>query len=366
MPSSSNALKYGRRDESLDALRGLDVLLMIIVDLQGSDAVSYTLLKHAPWNGLTFADLVFPLFLLITGLSTPLALDARSRQVTWAKILYRSSALFAIGIVLGWLIHPGYAFSEIRLTGVLQRIAIVYLVCAIITKWRGGIIAALLLASVLLAVHCLVLLNICAPNDAHPSMVKGTGISAWLDQHFLPGKLHRATWDPEGILSTAPAIATGLIGVATTRWLRSKEEKNIKLFAVGAILSLAGYLLTPIMPFNKNLWTASFALSTAGVGLVTWAGLRLAWPPIESTMIARSLATLGRGALTIYVVHMLLVTLLVRQTTSGRRVWDVAFGYLLRTNIYPNVASLLFALIASALCVGIFMYLNKRDWLLKV
>jgi predicted acyltransferase len=173
---------------------------------------------HAEWHGMTAADLVFPFFLLVVGLAIPLALDRPGAAPTWGKLLRRAALLIAIGIALNWLIRPS-ALEDLRLTGVLQRIGVVYLACAAVAMLSRGYRVALIGATGLLVAHGVCLLVIAAPGAAAPSLAPGLGLSGWLDQVALPGRVLRKTYDPEGVLSTLSAIASGLIGLATMRWL---------------------------------------------------------------------------------------------------------------------------------------------------
>jgi predicted acyltransferase len=358
------------RDQSLDSFRGGDVLLMILVNVQGSDADAFGFLKHATWNGLTLADIVFPVFLLIVGLSAPLALDRPGAVINWAAIIRRAALLFGIGVGLSWLIRPSFDPDMIRWSGVLQRIAIVYLVCAVVILMRRGIGLAIGLATLILAVHTWMLLHVGAPSGGGPSLEPGMGISGWLDQNFIPGKVLRKTWEPEGILSTFPAIANGLIGVVIMRWIKSGSGAVAKLFGAGLSLLLCGWVITVIVPINKNLWTASFTLITCGIGLLIWACLKAAWPLIGSSRIAGQIArwtvTLGQAALTLYVVHTLLIAIIVRQLPSGDSVWTVSYNALASTGLPPPLASLLYACVAAGLSCAILPWLKRRGWILRV
>jgi predicted acyltransferase len=350
------------RDGSLDAFRGLDVLLMIVVNLQGADEAAFSWLVHAPWHGLTFADLVFPVFLLITGLSTPLALDRIGFQFSWLAILRRVFLLFMIGVVLGWLIKPSVDPAMIRWAGVLQRIAIVYLICAVVVIANRGIILPLLLAGFFLLVHSVLLLMVPAPGDTVPSLEAGRGISAWFDQHFLPGRIHRKSWDPEGILSTVPAIASGLIGVGITRWIIIRSVGLLGLLLAAMLLIGAGSILTLWLPLNKSLWTASFTLLTAGIGLAVWVALKWLWRYTKLSW----LESLGRAALTVYVVHMLLIAIIVRKLPSGKSIWATTFDTILSTGLAPPLAALAFALLGLLITVALLPFLQRRGWLLRV
>lgn len=351
-----------QRDQSLDAFRGADVLLMIIVNVQGSDAAAFSLLKHAEWNGLTLADLVFPVFLLIVGLSAPLALDRPGAIISWLAILKRAVLLFMIGVGLGWLIKPTLDPEMVRWTGVLQRIAIVYVVCAAVVIARRGRGLAIGLAVALLAFHTWALLRLGSPPNLEP----GLGISGWLDQTFIPGRVLRKTWEPEGVLSTLPAIANGLIGVAVARWAQARVVGAAHLGFVGLALVMAGLALTPIVPLNKNLWTGSFALVTCGVGIAVWGMLKAIWPVVGRNAVAKLTVTLGQAALTLYVVHTLLIAIIVRKLPSGEKLWTVLYDALAKTGLYPPAAALLFACIAAAISCALLPWLKRRGWILKV
>jgi predicted acyltransferase len=356
----------GKRDLSLDSFRGTDVLLMILVNVQGNDDAAFSALKHAEWNGLTFADLVFPVFLLIVGLSAPLAFDRPAAVISWPSILRRTALLFVIGMGLSWLIRPSLDPDMIRWSGVLQRIAIVYIICAVVIVIRRGIWFAGISAALLLALHGWLLLRVGSPLGGGPSMDAGMGISGWLDQQFIPGRVLRKTWDPEGVLSTLSAAANGLIGVVIARWIASSNVGNARLFIAGAGLIAIGMILTPLLPLNKNLWTPSFALVTCGIGTSFWAMLKISWPIIGGNVIAKWTVSLGQAALTLYVIHTLLIAIIVRKLPSGKNIWDSSYQMLASTGLSPPIAALLYACIAAAISCAILVPMKRRGWVLKV
>lgn len=337
---------------------------MVLVNLQGSQSASFPVLAHSRWNGITLADLVFPFFLLALGLAVPLALDGRSEAGRFAKAARRAGWLFLIGLALGWLLHPSMDPTQLRWTGVLQRIAIVYCVCAGFCIADPGWRRSLTAAALLMTLHGALLLTT-LPGDTLGTLAPGGGISGWLDRAVLPGRLFRETYDPEGVLSTLSSIATGLIGVAMQRCLRGSTApaRTIVLFGLGYV-SL-GLAILPILPFNKTLWTPSFALVTAGLGLTIWGGLRAFWPRIASSGTVGLSVVLGRTALTLYVVHMLLIAILVRPAGRGS-VWDLSFAPLLATGLPPAWASLLYAAAAGAISIVATLALRRRGWVLRV
>lgn len=356
------------RDEALDALRGIAVLGMVLVNLQGSGDAAFSMFVHAEWNGFTFADLVFPLFLLASGLALPLALDRRDPPPPAKHILRRSALLYLIGLALGALIG-GIVFARIdlasiRFTGVLERIAIVYGVCAIACRATRDWIGPAVLAAALLAAHGL-LLHLPAPGEAAASLAPGQGLSGWLDRALLPGRLFRETWDPEGPLSTLSAIATGLIGVAVQRRTMQLARSALTTIAAAALCLILARAALPLWPLNKALWTPSFALLTAGIGLAMLAILRIVWPRLDAQSWARLVATLGRDALTLYVVHALLTALLVIRI-GGERIWALSFDALATLGLPPGWTSLLYAALAGGLSIAITLLLLRRGWRIRV
>lgn len=345
------------RDLSLDAFRGLTVIIMIIVNIQGSGDAAFAALKHAEWHGLTFADVIFPWFLFIVGLSVPLALDRAHSGSPWPAVLKRAIMLFALGVVLAWLIRP-VEFDQIRWMGVLQRIGVVYLACAAVVLLTRGWLVAALLAVAALALHSWLLF---VPVNGFNSLTVGDGLNASLDQLLLPGRLLHKTWDPEGVLSTLPAIASGLLGIVVMR------ARTIKwaCLVFGIAFGLGGTVLSIWIPINKALWSASFVLVTAGTGLLLWTFLGLIWSKVAASGLARFAMLLGQTALTLYVIHMLLLAIIVRKLPDGTRFWDMLFAKLSALIPSPPLASLIFALIAGMICVAPLGWLKRKGWLIK-
>jgi predicted acyltransferase len=357
-----------QRDQSLDAFRGLTVMLMVIVNIQGNGDDAFFWLKHAEWNGLTLADLVFPWFLFIVGLSAPLALERPGQAQDWARIIRRTALLFLIGVILAWLIRPRFEFADIRMAGVLQRIAIVYLACALIMAMKSGWKWPAAAALALMLLHGLMLLFVPAPGASLPSLDPGGGIAGWLDQQLLPGRIYRKTWDPEGVLSTLSATGSALLGVAMMRWMKAKvgPVQTMSLAAVVLALIISGLVVGFALPFNKALWTPSFTLFTAGLGLLLWVGLRAVWPIIGQNAFAKLAVLMGETALTFYILHMLLLALLVRKLPSDMKIWEVTYGWLTNTGLHGGWAALTYALIAAALCIAPLGLLKRNGWLVKV
>jgi len=272
-----------RRLLSLDALRGLTIAFMIMVNNNGSDH-AWWFMKHADWNGLTPTDLVFPTFLFVVGFSIVFAFEARlskgetRAQLAWQTVR-RAAILFAFGLVVNGF--PYFHLGTLRIYGVLQRIAICYLIAGLMylwdSKWQSK--AAVLVAAVLgywILMRWVPVPGLGLPGRDIPFLDKDANLVAWLDRHIFPGRLYEGTRDPEGLLSDLPALGTALLGILTGIWLRSKRTLKAKavgmaggastLLAIGAVWALS-------FPLNKKLWTSSYVLVAAGIALALLAVL---------------------------------------------------------------------------------------------
>ncbi len=264
----------------IDVFRGLAVAAMIVVDNPGSDDLAYGPIKHADWNGWTCADFIFPSFLFLVGISMVFSFAARlqrgeSRRHILFHAFKRSLILIAIGLFVNASPIIGLDVHTWRFEGVTQRIAICYFASAILVLWssrRGAFIA---MCACLLGYWALLRFvpvpGFGLPGRDVPFMDPDRNLAAWLDRQLFMGHLFDKTRDPEGILSTIPAIATALIGVLTGYWLRSGKSPGVKallMLCVGIVGLGAGEVWNLWFPINKNLWTSSFVLFSGGFALV--------------------------------------------------------------------------------------------------
>jgi predicted acyltransferase len=262
---------------SLDVFRGATIGAMILVNSPGNNA-AYWPLKHARWNGWTPTDLIFPFFLFILGVALVFSFASRlhrgdSRGALVAHSLRRSAAIFAIGLLLNGL--PNFQLSTWRIPGVLQRIAVAYLAAALITIYartnaRIAWITALLVGYWAL-MRFVPVPGYGVPTQDLPLLNPDGNLAAYLDRKLMLGHLWEGTRDPEGVLSTLPAIATALCGVLTGEWLRtgrSPKQKAGGMLMAGVAGVVAGEVWDMWFPINKNLWTSSYVLFTAGCALV--------------------------------------------------------------------------------------------------
>ncbi len=278
---------------SLDVVRGITIAFMIMVNNNGGPG-SWRFMNHAQWNGLTPTDLVFPTFVFVVGVSVVFAFDARlARGATRAKLawhtLQRAVVLFLFGVIVNSF--PFFELPHMRFYGVLQRIAICYLVVGLFYLWDNRVpskIAALVVALVgyWILVRWVPIPGVGMPGRDVPFMDQTQNLVSWIDRHVFPYHLYlyapdHNVRDPEGLLSDLPAIGTALIGVLTGLWLRSRKAIPAKTMglAAAAVASLAlGYLWSLWFPLNKNMWTSSYVLVAAGYSLLL---LTLAFWAIE-------------------------------------------------------------------------------------
>jgi predicted acyltransferase len=290
----------------LDIFRGLTIAGMIVVNnlAAWTDTPRFPRLTHADWNGCTLTDLIFPLFIFIVGVSSAFSLNQRlalqeNPGRLYRHILRRAGILFALGLVacsyfvIGWLLQvicrPAdvsqsiwaqflspppdselyfFSLANLRIPGVLQRIALVYLAVSLLTVRTSWRVQAIIGGGLLLLYWGLMTL---VPGF---EMQPGKDLGAFIDRKvFGEAHLwqHSQTWDPEGLLSTLPAIATGLIGALTGHWLlcgRDARDKLIGLFLSGFLGIFIGTAWGFIFPLNKYLWTSSFVVYTSGYALM--------------------------------------------------------------------------------------------------
>ena len=362
-----------KRLVSLDVLRGLTIAGMILVNDPGSWEYVYAPLLHAEWHGCTPTDLVFPFFLFMVGVAISIALGKRiaagaDAKALAYKIVKRSAIIFLIGLLLSGF--PSYDLSSIRIPGVLQRIALVYLFCSLIfinTTWIGQ----LRWAVSLLVVYWFLMNFIPVPGVGDPNLDPTTNLGAWLDNLLLHGHLWSQTkvWDPEGILGTIPAISTGLSGILVGHLLKSQlteERKVIWLFIAGAISIVLALLWDLSFPINKPLWTSSYVLYTSGIAMQCLAVCYWFIDVLEYKKWTTPWVAFGVNALSAYVLSGLLARLLGIIKVGDQSLKGWIFDNFFISWLDPYNASLAFAIVF-VLCLFIPSWLlYKRGIIIKV
>lgn len=409
-PIPSSDPRRRRRLTALDVFRGLTIIGMLFVNNPGDGAAAYAQLRHSAWNGWTIADLVFPYFLFVVGITTHLSLHGRaargdSDDEIRHQIFRRGALLFAIGLLLNWFpfyqygtvgVHTGLTFLDhvmgrllvLRFLGVLQRIGIAYVAAALIS-WRAPTRRLVVVAAVLLVGYWLALTLLPVPGEGVIGAAvldqPGRTLAAVIDRATLdwsgwgPG-LGNHIWDtsrvfdPEGLLSTLPAIATTLIGVLAGRWLvsaRSLGERLNALFAAGAILTLAGLAWNSVLPINKNLWSSSYVLFTAGLACITLATIAWLVDARHWSTWTQPLVVFGTNAITAYVGAELTAVLFdstIKFRVAGhlQSLHQVAYERLLATWLPPALASLGYSIAFVGLWYLILIQLYRRGVVIKL
>jgi len=361
---------------SLDIFRGLTIAGMILVNNPGSWRYVYAPLLHAPWHGWTPTDLIFPFFLFIVGVSMIFSFAARlkrghRRADLLRHVMQRSAIIFFLGLFLN--AFPFFQFTTMRLPGVLQRIALCYFFAALIvlaSARRGQLVFIV----ALLGGYWALLALVPVPGYGIGRLDPDGNLAAYVDRRLMLGHLWKPTWDPEGLLSTLPAIATTLLGALTGQWLRSHRpppHKAAGLIAMGAVGLVAGELLHLWFPINKNLWTSSYVIFTAGfaallLGLCYWLadvkGYRRWGTPF---------VIFGRNAIAVFT----LASLVAKAGVSWKLALPDGHAVFVKTYLFecffaplasPNNASLLFALTYTLCWLALMALLYRKQIFIKI
>ncbi len=361
---------------SLDAFRGATMALMVLVNTPGDGSHVYAPLRHSEWNGWTPTDVVFPSFLWIVGVAMTLSLGRRiaagaSRGRLFAQVFRRAVILYALGLIV--YAYPGFNLHTQRLMGVLQRIAICYLIAAAIyltTRWRGQILWII----GLLTGYWLLMALVPVPGYGAGRLDVDGNFAHYVDRIVLGSHNYRwtATWDPEGIVSTLPAIATALFGIMAGHILslrKSLAERTTWLFIAGNLLIAAGLISNVWLPINKKLWTDSFSLFMAGLDFVMFAMLLWCVDGLGFKRFTRPLAILGMNAIAVYMASELLDEAFgaIHWHSGAETISLHGWLYGLFTPLAsPIDASLLYAIAYVLLMYAIAYTMYRRGWFLRV
>lgn len=368
-----SAVQLAGRLVSLDVFRGLTIAGMVLVNNPGTWDAVYGPLQHAAWDGWTPTDLVFPFFVFIVGTAIPLAFQKRvaiggSKRDLYVKILRRSALIFLIGLILNAFPHQWMTPSELRIPGVLQRIALCYLMASIIyltTSLRGQIVTA----AGLLLFYWIIMKTIAAPGYAAGDLSMEGSLASWLDRTLLAGHTYKPQYDPEGILSTIPAISTCLAGVLTGRWLQTDREpleKAVGMFGAGLLCIIAGWFWNFLFPINKALWTSSYVVFTAGMALQTLAFCYWMVDIRGRKALAKPFMIFGVNALALYALSSIFADLLSIIPAGATNLKDWIFHTIFASWLSPLNASLAFAICYVLLWLGAMTILYRRRIFIKV
>ncbi len=380
-PEIPQAQPARQRLVSLDVFRGLTVASMLLVNDPGTWSAIYWPLGHAEWHGWTPTDLIFPFFLFIVGVTTDLSLRGRRTANAVQKIVRRGLLIVLFGLLLSafpfywwgkipdvadptFLQRVAWRFDHLRWPGVLQRIGVVYMVAALISLWTTRKQLLLIAAVILLGYWAVLTRGPLEPPDAT--------IAAKVDRAVI-GEKHiwsqSKTWDPEGPLSTIPAVATALLGIAIAPWVRERRVRELLLAGAGGLAM--GEVWNLVFPINKGLWTSSYVVFTAGfacvilaicIWLIDLKQVRGWTKPFVVYGVNPLVAFLGSGLMARTIGSLWKVNdhgdLMSAQSASYKLLFAPYFA--------PKFASLLWALAFVTVWLGILWVFYRRRWILKV
>lgn len=378
---------------ALDVFRGITIAAMVIVNNPGSWSYVYEPLRHADWHGYTPTDLIFPFFVFIVGISIQIVVQRELSKGT-AKLelvkaaLIRGTKLFALGLFIALffydVIRADYSWLhdellQVRVLGVLQRLALVYVITLTLVlycrtqtlwKWFWGLLIGYAMA--------LSYVPYTAANGDWliGNLAFGNNLSAWLDAMLLPAKhLYYANaqpfaFDPEGVLSTLPAVASCLAGVFTGQLVLTKNltlsSKSKVLLLIGVLAILAGYLWDVYLPINKALWTPSYVLVSTGWALAILALLTWLLDVKKYQRWSAPFVVFGANAIFFYVFSALVARLLIMIPVDNTSLHGVIYFKLLQPVFGYHLGSLMFALLFASLSYLLMHWLYKKQIFFKV
>lgn len=376
--------KLGQRLLSVDVLRGVTVGFMILVNNNGNNDLAYRALNHSAWNGFTPTDLVFPTFLFIMGISLVLSSGTRIERsggsdrtgITVSHTLRRFALLVFFGLIVNGF--PYFHLSTLRIYGVLQRIAVCYLLASLLLVLTRRAAAIVVVTVALLVGYWILLRYVTVPGHGlpvrdFPLLDRDINLTAWIDRHVFPHRLFEGTRDPEGLLSDLPSLASTLLGVITGLWLRgmhSLRAKAIGMAVVALALLLTGQVWNIAFPINKKLWTSSYVLYAGGWSLLFFAlsyylveirgwgkgpGRSSLWPAL----------VLGTNAITAYVLSELLSSAVsVFHVNAQQSFQEWIYGLVFRPIVNPAFGSMVYSIVFVLVCwVPVYVLYRKKIFL---
>lgn len=372
--------KLSSRLISLDVFRGLTIAGMILVNNAGSWDYVYPALSHAEWHGVTPTDLIFPFFLFIMGVAIPFAFSKRivtgtDKRKLLPKIVSRTAILILLGLIIN--IFPAYDWNfleRIRIPGILQRIAIAYFSISLLYLYTNIKIQAII-AFLILILYWAAMTLIPVPGVGYSNLEPATNLSAWIDRMVFSDHVWEYTkyWDPEGLLSTLPAISSGLFGLLTGWWIRSNrgsDVKTIHMFLFGCISIVVSLFWDMLFPLNKNLWTSSYVLYTTGMALLFFACCYWIIDVKGYTWWIKPFIVFGSNAITVFFLSEIIAGIFYMINVPVRGVKVELKEYIYQTFFYswlsPIDASLAYALVYVLFWLGIMRILYAKKIFIKI
>lgn len=368
-------MKPSERLLSLDVFRGITIAGMILVNSPGNET-AYAPLEHAEWHGWTPTDLIFPFFVFIVGVSSVFSLTKRMERgepkgQLVRQIAQRTLIIFGLGLLLNGF--PYYHLSTLRIPGVLQRIALCYFCSAVLFLTTRIETQATILGALLIGYGLLMTL-VPVPGFGVGNLTKEGNLAAYVDRLLLSGHMYRKVYDPEGLLSTLPAIATGLLGNLTGWWLRFAQaptQKTGGLGLIGIVAAIMGWIWGRWFPINKALWTSSYVLFTGGLGMIF---LAICYWVIEMRGWrgwSKPFEIFGLNAIAAYVLHILFLKLqnlwhISRMNGKPGNLRIFITDHLFGTWTSPQTGSLLYAVAYTLFWLAILSVLYRKKIFIKI
>jgi predicted acyltransferase len=364
---------------SIDVMRGITVAFMIMVNNNGQNELAYRWMNHSPWNGFTPTDLVFPAFLFIMGVSLVLSRRARGVRKTatlvdLGRILRRTALLFLLGLVVNGF--PYFHLDTLRIYGVLQRIAVCYLLAALLELLTRRTCIYISLFLFCLASYWILLRWIPVPGHGMPVrdfalLDPDVNLAAYVDRHIFPHRLYELTRDPEGFLSDMPSFASTLLGMIAGLWLtggRAAATKLRGMLAGSVVLLSTGLLWSQSLPINKKLWTSSYVLYAGGWSVLILAAcyLILEMKPGHRRWTFPWLA-FGTNAIVAYVLSELLSSALADFHVNAQlSVQQYLYQGFFQNIGTPAFGSLIYSILFTAVCWIPAWLLYRRHIVIKL
>jgi len=363
---------------SLDVFRGLTIAAMILVNFNSLSPRSYSVLEHSLWNGCNIADLVFPFFLFIMGAAFPLSFAkylSEQKNISPAiifKIIRRFLILFGLGIFLNGFYQ--YDWAHIRILGVLQRISLTYFVASFFilkfSRKQLRIICLLILIGYYLALNFLPV-----PDYGIGKLTPTGNLGAYFDRlvitkaHLYKGGDYHFLGDPEGLFSTLPSLVTVLIGFLASQWLilqKSSSKTSVRLVLFGFGCVILGLLFSIIFPINKQLWTSSYVLYTAGWALLVLSACYEVIEVRKAYKLGKIWEIIGLNPIFIFIASVLEIKILTKTQIGSVSSYQWYYEHFFLTWLSPENASMLMSILTVFFWWLVAYILYRQRWLIKI
>ncbi len=369
-------MNTSKRILSVDIFRGATIAAMILVNNPGTWGAIYPPFKHAKWHGLTPTDLIFPFFLFIVGMSITFAYTKKKEAGigidVYKKIISRTVKLIALGLILaGFLITPPFFkdLSTLRLPGVLQRIGIVFFIASIMflhLNWK-----AIFSVFILILVGYWLIMTQIPINGEAPLLIAENNWATIIDQKILTLNHMWKIYDPEGLLSTIPAIATTIFGMFLGKILLDKSKSELdklKLFIIiGIVALIIGYAWDTFFPINKALWTSSYVLVTGGWASLIYAAIYYVADILDHNDWGKPAIIFGSNAITVFFMSGVVARLFgMIKLSNGKSIHGNLYEFLSSIIPIPELSSLIYAVFVIFFYYLVALFLYKKKIFIKV